>query len=215
MRKVAEKEKSVELNKKILSMINSDSRVEREAGFALLFKKYKPMIFNFLNRALYSDEETAKDLMMAVFTKIHLKLNSYSPDKAALSTWIHKITKNTLLDHIRLAENRETLSLDSLTESTNNGDGEKVSQFQVKDNSISNDSMGLMVRDERVKALVNGLNSIKNVQEREVLIARYLEQKSYAEIVEEMNIPLNTVKVLVHRAKLSLKVILEKQGFEN
>jgi RNA polymerase sigma-70 factor (ECF subfamily) len=153
--------------------------------------------------------------MMAVFTKIHLKLDSYSEDKAALSTWIHKITKNTLLDHIRLAENRETLSLDSLTESTNSGDGEKVSQFQVKDNSISNDSMGLMVRDERVKALVNGLNSIKNVQEREVLIARYLEQKSYAEIVEEMNMPLNTVKVLVHRAKISLKVILEKQGFDN
>jgi DNA-directed RNA polymerase specialized sigma24 family protein len=42
-----------------------------------------------------------------------------------------------------------------------------------------------------------------------------LEQKSYAEIVEEMNMPLNTVKVLVHRAKISLKVILEKQGFKN
>ena len=214
MRKVAEKESTLELNNKILSMINSDSKAEREAGFALLFKKYKPMIFNFLNRALYYDEETAKDLMMAVFTKIHLKLDSYSEDKAALSTWIHKITKNTLLDHIRLAGNRETSSLDTLIESTNK-DGEKVFQFQLKDNSISNDSIGLIVRDERAKALVNGLNSIKNVQEREVLIARYLEQKSYAEIVEEMNIPLNTVKVLVHRAKISLKVILEKQGFDN
>jgi RNA polymerase sigma-70 factor (ECF subfamily) len=214
MRKVAEKESTLELNNKILSMINSDSKAEREAGFALLFKKYKPMIFNFLNRALYYDEETAKDLMMAVFTKIHLKLDSYSEDKAALSTWIHKITKNTLLDHIRLAGNRETSSLDTLIESTNK-DGEKVFQFQLKDNSISNDSIGLIVRDERAKALVNGLNSIKNVQEREVLIARYLEQKSYAEIVEEMNMPLNTVKVLVHRAKISLKVILEKQGFDN
>jgi RNA polymerase sigma-70 factor (ECF subfamily) len=214
MRKVAEKESTLELNNKILSMINSDSKAEREAGFALLFKKYKPMIFNFLNRALYYDEETAKDLMMAVFTKIHLKLDSYSEDKAALSTWIHKITKNTLLDHIRLAGNRETSSLDTLIESTNK-DGEKVFQFQLKDNSISNDSIGLIVRDERAKALVNGLNSIKNVQEREVLIARYLEQKSYAEIVEEMNMPLNTVKVLIHRAKISLKVILEKQGFDN
>jgi RNA polymerase sigma-70 factor (ECF subfamily) len=214
MRKVAEKESTLELNNKILSMINSDSKAEREAGFALLFKKYKPMIFNFLNRALYYDEETAKDLMMAVFTKIHLKLDSYSEDKAALSTWIHKITKNTLLDHIRLAGNRETSSLDTLIESTNK-DGEKVFQFQLKDNSISNDSIGLIVRDERAKALVNGLNSIKNVQERVVLIARYLEQKSYAEIVEEMNMPLNTVKVLVHRAKISLKVILEKQGFKN
>jgi RNA polymerase sigma factor (sigma-70 family) len=102
-----------------------------------------------------------------------------------------------------------------LNESANNKDEEKVSQFQVLDNSISNDLLGLMVRDERAKALVNALNSIKNVQQRRVLIARYLEQKSYVEIVEEMNIPLNTVKVLVFRAKISLKLILEKQGFKN
>lgn len=215
MRKVAEKESTVEFEKKVVAMINSGSTAEREVGFALLFKKYKPMIFNFLNRALYSDEETAKDLMMAVFTKIHLKLDSYSPEKSALSTWIYKITKNTFLDHLKLTENRKTLSLDSLNESANNKDEEKVSQFQVLDNSISNDLLGLMVRDERAKALVNALNSIKNVQQRRVLIARYLEQKSYVEIVEEMNIPLNTVKVLVFRAKISLKLILEKQGFKN
>jgi len=215
MRKVAEKESTVEFEKKVVAMINSGSTAEREVGFALLFKKYKPMIFNFLNRALYSDEETAKDLMMAVFTKIHLKLDSYSPEKSALSTWIYKITKNTFLDHLRSIENKDTLSLDYLNESANNSDGEKVSQFQVLDNSISNDLLGLMVRDERAKALVNALNSIKNVQQRRVLIARYLEQKSYDEIVEEMNIPLNTVKVLVFRAKISLKLILEKQGFKN
>jgi RNA polymerase sigma-70 factor (ECF subfamily) len=215
MRKVAEKESTVEFEKKVVAMINSGSTAEREVGFALLFKKYKPMIFNFLNRALYSDEETAKDLMMAVFTKIHLKLDSYSPEKSALSTWIYKITKNTFLDHLRSIENKDTLSLDYLNESANNSDGEKVSQFQVLDNSISNDLLGLMVRDERAKALVNALNSIKNVQQRRVLIARYLEQKSYVEIVEEMNIPLNTVKVLVFRAKISLKLILQKQGFKN
>lgn len=215
MRKVAEKESRVEFDTRVVAMIKSDLKADREAGFALLFKKYKPMIFNFLNRALYSDEETAKDLMMSVFTKIHLKLDSYSPEKSALSTWIYKITKNTFLDHLKSMEKKGTLSLDSLTDNTTNKDGEKVSQFQVLDNSISNDLLGLMVRDERAKALVNALNSIKNVQQRRVLIARYLEQKSYDEIVEEMNIPLNTVKVLVFRAKISLKLILEKQGFKN
>jgi RNA polymerase sigma factor (sigma-70 family) len=214
MRKVAEKESTLELNNKILSMINSDSKAEREAGFALLFKKYKPMIFNFLNRALYYDEETAKDLMMAVFTKIHLKLDSYSEDKAALSTWIHKITKNTLLDHIRLAGNRETSSLDTLIESTNK-DGEKVFQFQLKDNSISNDSIGLIVRDERAKSVLNALASIKREEYKKVLTLYYLEEKSYKEIADELNVSNDLLKVLLHRAKNALRLALEKQGFEN
>jgi RNA polymerase sigma-70 factor (ECF subfamily) len=214
MRKVAEKESTVEFDTRVVAMFNSGSTAEREEGFSILFKKYNRMIFIFLNKAVFYDEETAKDLLMDTFTKVLVNIDSFKIDKSGLSTWIYNIAKNTMLDHKR-KQKLGALSLDLLTDNTTDKYGDRISQFQVIDNSISNDSIGLIVRDERAKALVNALNSIKNVQEREVLIARYLEQKSYAEIVEEMNMPLNTVKVLVHRAKISLKVILEKQGFKN
>jgi RNA polymerase sigma-70 factor (ECF subfamily) len=214
MRKVAEKESTEEFDKRVVVMINSGSATQREEGFSILFKKYNRMIFIFLNKAVYFDEETAKDLLMDTFTKVLVKIDSFNVEKSCLSTWIYNIAKNTMIDY-KKKQRVAIFSLDSLTDNKTNKDGERVSQFQVLDNSTSNDSFGVMVRDERVVSLTKALNSIKNVQERKVLIARYLEQKSYAEIAEETDITLNTVKVLVYRAKISLKVILEKQGFKN
>ena len=86
-----------------------------------------------------------------------------------MSTWIYNIAKNTMIDY-KKKQRVAIFSLDSLTDNKTNKDGERVSQFQVLDNSTSNDSFGVMVRDERVVSLTKALNSIKNVQERKVLI---------------------------------------------
>ena len=214
MRKVAEKESTVEFDKRVVAMINSGSAVEREEGFSILFKKYNRMIFIFLNKAVYFDEETAKDLLMDTFTKVLVNIDSFKIDKSGLSTWIYNIAKNTMLDYKR-KEKQGTLSLDSLTENTSNKDGERVSQLQVLDNSISNDLFGLMVRDERAKALANALEGIKRAEYKKVLILFYLEEKSYTEIMDELNVSYDLLKVLLHRAKSALKVSLEKQGFKN
>ena len=214
MRKVAEKESTVEFDTRVVAMINSGSTAEREEGFPILFKKYNRMIFIFLNKSVYFDEETAKDLLMDTFTKVLVNIDSFKIDKSGLSTWIYNIAKNTMIDYKR-KEKQSTLSLDSLTENTSNRDGERFSQLQVLDNSISNDLFGLMVRDERAKALANALEGIKRAEYKKVLILFYLEEKSYAEIVDELNFSYDLVKVLLHRAKSALKVSLEKQGFKN
>jgi RNA polymerase sigma-70 factor (ECF subfamily) len=214
MRKVAEKESTVEFDKKVVAMINSGSAVEREAGFSMLFKKYNRMIFIFLNKAVYFDEETAKDLLMDTFTKVLVNIDSFKAEKSGLSTWIYNIAKNTMLDHKR-KEKQGTLSLDSLTDNTTSKDGERVSQLQVLDNSTSNDLFALMVRDERAKGVLTALASIKREEYKKVLTLYYLEEKSYKEISEELNVSNDLLKVLIHRAKISLKLILEKQGFKN
>lgn len=215
MRELKEKEKSAKLNNKILVLINSDSKADKEAGFELLFKVYKPMVFNFLNRGLYFDEETAKDLMIDVFTKVHLKIDSYSSDKSALSTWIHRVTKNTLLDHIKSQVNRETLSIDCFVEkSSNKSDDDNTPKFQIEDKNSSNDSSELLIREERLNALLNALGKMQREDYKQALTLFYLEQKSYAEISEQMNLPLGSVKAFLHRAKSSLKNILIKQGFK-
>jgi RNA polymerase sigma-70 factor, ECF subfamily len=214
MRKVAEKESTLEFDTRVVAMINSGSTAEREEGFSILFKKYNRMIFIFLNKAVYFDEETAKDLLMDTFTKVLVNIDSFKIDKSGLSTWIYNIAKNTMLDYKR-KEKQSTLSLDALTENTSNKDGERVSQLQVLDNSISNDLFGLMVRDERAKALANALEGIKRAEYKKVLILFYLEEKSYTEIMDELNVSYDLLKVLLHRAKSALKVSLEKQGFKN
>ena len=213
MRELKEKEKSLELNNKILSMIKHGSKAEKEAGFELLFKKFKPLVFNFLNTALFSDRETAKDLMIEVFMKVHINIDSYSAEKAALSTWIYKISKNVLIDHFRSRANNETLSIDSLFDNAKNNDSDaNVPPFQIADNN-ANDSSELLIREERVLELLNALNKVKREDYRKALTLFYFEEKSYKEISDEMNISNSSLKVLLHRAKISLRVILDRQGF--
>jgi len=213
MRELKEKEKSLELNNKILSMIKLGSKAEKEAGFELLFKKFKPLVFNFFNKALFSDGETAKDLMIEVFMKVHINIDSYSAEKAALSTWIHRISKNVLIDHLRSRANKDTLSIDSLFENNaSKGDDDNSARFQIADDN-ANDSSELMIREERVLELLNALNKLKREEHKKVLTLYYLEEKSYKEISDEMNISNSSVKVLLHRAKISLRNILDKQGF--
>lgn len=215
MRELKEKEKSAELNNKILSMIKLGSKAEKEAGFELLFKKFKPLVFNFFNKALFSDGETAKDLMIEVFMKVHINIDSYSAEKAALSTWIHRISKNVLIDHLRSRANKDTLSIDSLFDNStkNNDSDENVPKFQIADNN-ANDSSDLMIREERVLELLNALNKLKREEHKQILTLYYLEEKSYKEISDEMNISNSSVKVLLHRAKISLRNILDRQGFK-
>jgi RNA polymerase sigma-70 factor (ECF subfamily) len=214
MRELKEKEKSLELNNKILSMIKLGSKAEKEAGFELLFKKFKPLVFNFFNKALFSDGETAKDLMIEVFMKVHINIDSYSAEKAALSTWIHRISKNVLIDHLRSRANKDTLSIDSLFENNaSKGDDDNSARFQISDDN-TNDSSELMIREERVLELLNALNKLKREEHKKVLTLYYLEEKSYKEISDEMNISNSSVKVLLHRAKIYLKDILDRQGFK-
>jgi RNA polymerase sigma factor (sigma-70 family) len=214
MRELREKEKSAELSNKILSMIKHSSKAENEAGFELLFKKFKPMVFNFFNKALFSDGETAKDLMIEVFMKVHINIDSYSAEKAALSTWIHRISKNVLIDHLRSRANKDTLSIDSLFENNaSKGDDDNSARFQIADDN-ANDSSELMIREERVLELLNALNKLKREEHKKVLTLYYLEEKSYKEISDEMNISNSSVKVLLHRAKNYLKDILDRQGFK-
>lgn len=119
-----------------------------------------------------------------------------------------------MIDHLRSRANKETLSIDSLFDNStkNNDSDENVPSFQIADNN-ANDSSDLMIREERVLELLNALNKLKREEHKKVLTLYYLEEKSYKEISDEMNISNSSVKVLLHRAKISLRNILDKQGF--
>lgn len=212
MKTAKQKSTSTELDNKIVAMIQNGSASEKEEGFTLLFNKYKNSILFGLNKSLNFDSETANDLMMDVFTKIHLKFDSYSTQEGALSTWIFNITKNTLIDHKR-KEKYSVLSLDSLSNKTSNDNDEIVNNFQVEDKSDSNDSFDLLVRDERATALIIALNKIKRDEVRKALILSFFEEKTYKEIALELGVAEHQVKVFLHRGKKELKDLLEDRGF--
>jgi RNA polymerase sigma-70 factor (ECF subfamily) len=211
MTKTKEKLTSAEFDNKVVSMIRNGSSAEKEEGFSLLFNKYKKGILFKLSSSLKFDMETANDLLMDVFTKVYLKIDLYSQEEGALSTWIYTITKNTLLDHFSKEKyNSQVLSLDSfiLKDSDDSLNFGSKKTGDIEDDSIKNNSLDLMVRDERAKALVVALNKIKRDEVRKVLILFYFEEKNYKEISSELNITKSQIKIFLYRGKAELRNIL-------
>ncbi|MFH1146924.1 MAG: sigma-70 family RNA polymerase sigma factor [Pseudomonadota bacterium] len=82
-------------------------------SFGRLYEEYVPKIFQYVNYRV-GDKTAAEDLTSDVFSKALTNFAKYDPGKAAFSTWIFSIARNTVIDYYRKRgreqklQNRET-----------------------------------------------------------------------------------------------------------
>ena len=80
-------------------------------AFAVFYDEYLPRIFRYFSYKM-ADVHQAEDLTATVFEKALTKFQSYTAEKAALSTWVFRIARNTLIDHYRVSQRRKSVSLE-------------------------------------------------------------------------------------------------------
>lgn len=173
----------------------------REDSYRKLVDKYqKPLFFHI--RKMIKETELVDDLVQEVFMKAFHNLNTYS-NEYAFSTWIYRIATNHTIDYLR-KKKLQTLSIDQPYK-TKDGDME----IQLPDESFSTDQP--VMKKER-KAIVQ--DAIDNLPEkyRLVIEMRHMEEKSYQEIAEILDLPLGTVKAHIFRAReLLYKALKDKR----
>lgn len=182
----------------ILQDDNSSAR-EKESAFNKLYSNnQRQLLVYFLKNV--KDSETAEDLQMVTFEKVHANIKSYD-DKYAFSTWLYKIALNCLIDHSRKA-NFEQLSIDALSGKTSeDNDG---MEFQIKSDILNPQEE--MERDERITSVHEAIDSIENQLVRELMEKRFISDLSFEQIAKEMGIENNsTLRVNILRGKEILK----------
>ncbi len=164
-----------------------------------MFDKVKKEIIDSLNSLLRyaivitGNEEDAKDLVQETcyraLKNIHL-LNENSNVKA----WLFTIMRNIWINQRKRSQ---TLSI----------------QFDEAIENVSDEwninAEELLINNEMRQALMKALNSLPEVY-KEILILRYFEDFSYAEISEILGCPLGTVMSRLNRAREKLKETLIK-----
>jgi RNA polymerase sigma factor (sigma-70 family) len=80
--------------------------------FARLYDEFMPKVFSYIHFKV-NDEKTTEDLTSRVFEKALSNFTKYSADKAAFSTWIFSIARNTVIDYYRTESKRKHLDLDA------------------------------------------------------------------------------------------------------
>ncbi len=134
--------------------------------------------------------QDADDAMQLAFMQIFRKLDRFSGG-SSLETWIYRVATNEALQFLRRRKRDNVVTLSLEPES-------KVSQS------------GLRLEDAEM--LEAGLAKLEP-ELRAVLTLKEVQELSYAEIAEIMNIPEGTVGSRLNRARRELKDELERLGW--
>lgn len=173
-----------------------------QKAFSDLMTFYWPTIEGFFAMKL-SSKEDVEDLSIATFTKAFDKINSYN-SSYAFSTWIQTIATNSLIDFFRKKE-QKTISIDADVKN------EKGNPHEIED--LDTNPELNFIQQQKNNQLFSLLEKLKP-HYRELIVLRYLEELSYDEIAQKLNIPLGSVKAKLFRARDLLLKILKPQENE-
>lgn len=177
------------------SSLQDDKLVERaiggdESAYKELVNKYERALY-FHVKKMIKNEEQVNDLVQEAFVKAFDNLNSYSTNYA-FSTWLYRIATNHTIDYLR-KKKLQTLSID---EPVTTRDGEM--QMQLEDESAGTDRN--IIRKQRQKIVQHAIDDLPE-KYRAVIEMRHMEEKSYQEIADVLDLPLGTVKAHIFRAR--------------
>lgn len=156
-------------------------------AFKVLVEDYKEIIFQVCYNFLHSTDD-ADDIAQDVFVEAYKSIINFN-EKSSLKTWLYRIAVNKSLNFIK-KHKRRTLVNDF---STYNNDS-----LKTDDASYNIES------DERKIILHNAISSLSKNQKIAFTLNK-IDDKSYKEVAEIMNISLSSVESLMHRAKLNLQ----------
>lgn len=161
-----------------------------ESAYRKLVDKYKRALFYHILK-MVKDREQVEDLVQESFVKAFDNLNSYSTNYA-FSTWLYRIATNNTIDYLR-KKKLQTLSIDEPVK-TRDGD----MQMQLRDETAETDRH--IIRSQRQEIVQNAIDDLPE-KYRKVIEMRHMEEKSYQEIADVLDLPLGTVKAHIFRAR--------------
>jgi RNA polymerase sigma-70 factor (ECF subfamily) len=157
-----------------------------------LVLKYELRLLGYVKKISQSDQEEAEDILQEAFIKIWKNLNGYDP-RLTLESWLFRIVHNETISFWRKKTSYgkdRTVTID---------DDRLLEMFAEDQTSETN-------RDLTYKLIENVLPMLKQ-EYREVLVLKFLEDKSYEEISDILKIPEGTVATRINRAKKSFRAL--------
>lgn len=139
------------------------------------------------------DTETAKDMVQNSFIKCYKNLDSFRYD-SQIKTWLYRITINECKDHLK-SWNYKMVQVKSFINETAK--------------SILPSTEKTVIEKYRNKKIKDTVFSLPKVY-REVVYLYYYDSLNMEEIAEVLDIPVNTVKTRLRRAKQRLELMIRE-----
>ena len=167
-------------------------------AFALIVRRFEPPLSRYVRRLLGRSGQSAEDVLQDVFIKAYVNLNDYDRSRP-FSPWLYKIAYNEAMGFLR-KRRAEPYAISG-------DEGMRMLQG-VLDDADAPAALDQSRMETWIHDALGGLDR----RYRDVLVLRFLEEKSYDEISEILEIPMGTVATLINRGKKRLKRNLEATG---
>jgi len=160
-------------------------------AFEELVIAYQHRVFGVALRMLRNRSE-AEEIAQEVFLRVHGAVEDFRGE-AKLSTWLYAITSRLCLNRLAAGERRVA----------------REGQETLERLTADVDPAAQLERGELEAALQRAITELPE-ERRIVVVLRDLEGLPYEEIAEALDLPINTVRSRLHRARLDLKAKLER-----
>ena len=178
-------------------LIERSQKGDRNA-FDDLIRKHEKRAYQYAFR-LTSNPEEAGDVVADAFVRVYSALHNFK-GQSAFTTWLYRILTNCFLDMRKREKSRPTTSLEAALV-TDDGDLER----QVQDDAPTPHAQA--EKSERERAVEKAVTHLPEYQQAMIMMY-HVENLSYEEIAEALDLPIGTVKSRLNRARLSLREIL-------
>jgi RNA polymerase sigma-70 factor, ECF subfamily len=156
-------------------------------AFTVFYQQYLPKIFKYVSYRV-TDKFLAEDITSVVFEKALTKFNQYDAEKAAVSTWIFRIARNTLIDHFRADGRARNVPLEEALERPG-GDPSPEQQAEATEES----------------RILHGCIKKLTDSEQEIVSLKFSAEMTNRQIAGVLGISESNVGVILYRAVRKLR----------
>ena len=167
-------------------------------AFGTLVASYEKFIFNVACK-MFSNSEDASDIAQEALIKAYKNIDKFDFN-SSFSTWLYRITVNACIDEMRRRKGRESISIDA-------EDEESGLALQIEDTSLGAEER--VIQNETVSEVRAAIDKLSE-EHKTVIILRDLQDMTYEQVAQTLDLSIGTVKSRLARARKSLKDIILK-----
>jgi len=185
-----------------LSAITEENAVKRASegdpeAFSFIYERYVARIYSYIFYRIGSEPD-AEDITSRVFYRAFGHIGSYVDKGVPFSAWLYRIAHNLIANWHRDSHRRREVPLEDQLELPAHADHpERVVE-----------------RTQEMELLLLGIRRL-SPDRQQLLILKFVEDYSNAEIGEIMGKSEGAIKSLYHRALIALRTEMTKIGYQS
>ncbi len=168
------------------------------SDLSALVQRHYDSLVGYLYRLNGGDRMLSEDMAQETFLRVLKGIQGYEYPRP-FKPWLYAIATNLARNHFKRADTRRTVSAEA----------------DALDTHAADDlPEAALVADDETRVLIAALDSLPDHQ-REVIMLRYTQELSLAEIAAALDIPVGTVKSRLSLGLRRLRAEIEEQNDEH